>query len=236
VIVASSRTIDEVRRAILGGGWKPGEKLQPAALAVQFGTSTTVVREALTRLAGDGLVATRRNHGFFVPRLDLRELGDITELRCVTEALAAGLSLARGDLQWESELIAAHHQLSRVPRRDPVAAGKITEQWTAAHKAFHAKILEASVCPAMTRLAANLADSTELYRRWAAPSTAAAVRDVEREHRGILEAALARDAEGLGALLRAHYEATLQVVLDAGLVAGAAAADRAVAGMEGRRK
>jgi DNA-binding GntR family transcriptional regulator len=218
--MAGSRTIHEVRRAILGGEWKPGEKLQPRTLAERFGTSTTVVREALTRLAGDGLVTTRRNRGFFVPGLNLRELSDITELRCVTEALAASLSVARGDLQWESELIAAHHQLSRVPRRDSAAVGKITEEWTAVHKAFHAKILEASACPVMTRLAANLADSTELYRRWAAPSTAAALRDVECEHLGILEAALARDAEGLAALLRAHYEATVQVVLDAGLAAG----------------
>jgi len=230
------RIIDEVRRAILGGDWKPGEKLQPAALAVRFGTSTTVVREALTRLAGDGLVTTVRNRGFFVPKLDLRELSDITELRCVSEALAARLSLERGDLQWESELIATHHQLSRAPRRDAAAPQHITDEWTAAHQAFHAKILEAAASPAMTRLAANLAHSTELYRRWAAPSAAAAVRDVEQEHRGILEAALARDADRLAALLRAHYEATVQVVLEAGLVAGARPGNSGSASLEGAWK
>jgi DNA-binding transcriptional MocR family regulator len=79
--MAGSRTIHEVRRAILGGEWKPGAKLQPRTLAERFGTSTTVVREALTRLAGDGLVTTRRNRGFFVPGLNLRELSDITKLR-----------------------------------------------------------------------------------------------------------------------------------------------------------
>ncbi|MFD1213636.1 GntR family transcriptional regulator [Arthrobacter sp. GCM10027362] len=232
--MAGSRTADEIRSAVLGGGWKPGERLRPAVLAERFGTSTTVVREALARLAGDGLVAARRNRGFFVPQLDLRELGDVTELRCVSEALAARLSLERGDLQWESELNAAHHHLSRVPRRDPAAAERITEEWTAAHKAFHAKILEAAACPAMSRLAANLAGSTELYRRWAAPSAAAAVRDVEREHRSILEAALARDAAGLAALLRAHYEATVQVVLESGLAADPAGEPEPAA-LAGRR-
>jgi DNA-binding GntR family transcriptional regulator len=220
---AGSRIISQIRRAILHGEWKPAGKLQPTVLAERFGTSSTVVREALARLAGDGLVTTEKNRGFFVQKLDLRWLRDITELRCISEGLAAGLSLARGDVQWESELIAAHHHLARAPRRDPADREHISDEWAAAHKEFHAKLLEACGCPPMTKLAANLADSTELYRRWAAPSTAAAVRDVEKEHREILEAALERDAEKLAALLRAHYEATVQVVLDSGLVTGAAA-------------
>ncbi|MCC3266038.1 GntR family transcriptional regulator [Arthrobacter gengyunqii] len=219
---AGSRIISSIRRAILNGEWVPGGKLQPAALAAQFGTSTTVVREALARLAGDGLVTSERNRGFFVQQLDLRQLRDITELRCVSEGLAAGLSVERGDLQWESDLIAAHHQLSRAPRRAPSDPARITDEWAYAHKQFHAKLLHACDCPPMTKLAADLADSTELYRRWAAPSTAAAVRDVEQEHRDILEAALDRDAAKLAALLRSHYEATVQVVLDAGLVADVA--------------
>lgn len=216
---AGSRVFSAIRRAILHGEWKPGGKLQPAVLADRFDTSTTVVREALARLAGDGLVTTAHNRGFFVQELDLRRLRDITELRCVSEGLAAGLSLERGDVQWESELIAAHHQLARSPRRDTSDPEHITDVWAAAHREFHAKLLMACDCPPMTKLAADLADSTELYRRWAAPSTAAAVRDVEQEHRDILEAALARDAAKLAALLRSHYEATVQVVLDAGLIA-----------------
>ena len=69
-----------------------------------------------------------------------------------------------------------------------------------------------------------------------APSTAAVVRDVEGEHRGILEAALARDADRLAALLRAHYEATVQVVLNAGLTDGLAAGSPEQMVLEGGRK
>ena len=85
---------------------------------------------------------------------------------------------------------------------------------------LHAALLQACACPHMTRLAANLADHTELYRCWAAPSPAAAVRDVEKEHRDILEAALARDADRTASVLRAHYQATVNVVLESGLVQG----------------
>lgn len=218
---AGLATIHEVRRAILTGEWTPGERLQPAVLAERFGTSTTVIREALTRLTGNGIVTSKPNRGFFVPELHLRELSDITELRCVSEALAAKLSLERGDVVWESELIAAHHQLSRTPRRDVHNPGHISEEWWTAHKAFHAKLLEACACPPMMHLASNLADSTELYRRWAAPSSAASERDVEKEHAEILEAALSRDIDALTSRLRSHYEATVQVVLEAGLDVGA---------------
>jgi DNA-binding GntR family transcriptional regulator len=218
VAEAGGQTVDEIRGAVLGGSWRPGERLAPVALAERFGTSSTVVREALTRLAGDGLLTWERNRGFFVPELDPRGLRDITELRCVTEELAARLAVERGDLQWESELIAAHHQLSRTPRRAQDDPEHITGSWGLAHRFFHRKLLEACSSLPMLRLADNLADSTELFRRWAAPSVAAGERSVEQEHRDILEAALARDAVQLGKLLRQHYETTMHVVLEAGLL------------------
>lgn len=211
------RTIDELRCAILAGEWEPGEKLPPAALAERFRTSTTVVREALTRLSGADLVVAKPNRGFFVRDLTLRELSDITELRCTTEALALRLSLERGDVQWESDVIATHHQLVRTPRRRRDDPTHISEDWASAHRRFHLALLGACDCEPMIRLASNLADSTELYRRWAAPSAAATVRNVEEEHRLILEAVLARDCDRAAELLRSHYEATVQVVLQSGL-------------------
>lgn len=218
-----NRMLDQVRRAILHGDWSPGDRLQPLQLAERFGTSTTVVREALALLVGDGLVLAKSNRGFFVPDLHLRELEDITELRCVTESLAARLATERGDLDWESELTAAHHRLSKTRRRLSDDPGHINPEWSTAHRDFHLALISACDSDAILRLAANLADSTELYRRWAAPSTAAVKRNVEEEHNALLQAALARDGQLLGALLRSHYEATVRVVLEAGLVEGAVA-------------
>lgn len=218
---ASAHSVEGIRRTILQGVWSPGERLQPTTLAVQFETSTTVIRESLTRLAGEGLVRIRPNRGFFVAELNLRELADITELRCVTEALAARLAVERGDLAWESDLIAAHHTLTQTARRRPEDPDHVNEEWSKAHREFHLKILEACDCAPMVRLSSNLADSTELYRRWAAPSSAASGRDVEHEHKKLLEAALNRDSDTLARLLREHYEATVQVVMNAGLIEAA---------------
>ena len=109
---------DELRTNMLVGRWAPGDRLQLNQISEQFNTSSTVVREALTRLAGERLVVLRPNRGFFVPTLSLDELRDITELRCVNEQFGVTLAIERGDLAWEGELIAAHHTMERTPSRD----------------------------------------------------------------------------------------------------------------------
>lgn len=208
--------IERIRHAILDGAWPPGQRLAPAALSERFATSTTVVREALTRLVGENLLEARTNRGFFVPELNLREFEDLTELRCVTETLALKLSLQRGDLQWETNLLAAHHRMIKTPRRLPNSTA-ISEDWRLAHWAFHHALLSGCGCEPMLKIAASLAQATDLYRIWAAPARAASKRNVEQEHQDLLEAALARDVDLASRLLRKHFENTARIVHTAGL-------------------
>ncbi|WP_414820393.1 FCD domain-containing protein [Variovorax sp. Root411] len=70
----------------------------------------------------------------------------------------------------------------------------------------------------MIPVANNLALSTDLDRQWAAPAVAAVWRDVEHEHRDILDAVIARNAARAVERLRAHYEETTRVVLRRGLL------------------
>src|ERR687896_813207 len=86
---------ERVRADILRGEWEPGDRLSPGALAARYQASTTVVREALTRLAGQKFVALEPNRGFFVPRLRLAELEDVTLFRSHVESLALRLSIER---------------------------------------------------------------------------------------------------------------------------------------------
>jgi DNA-binding GntR family transcriptional regulator len=209
---------NRIRSDILKGQWVPGSKLQSAALSQHYQTSTTVIREALTRLAGENFVAAEPNRGFSVPHLSLEMLRDLTEVRCRTEGLALELALDRGNLTWESELIAAHHQLSRTPRRGDDDPQHVSDAWADAHRAFHRKLIEPCGVPVLITWSHELADATELYRRWAAPSSAARRRDVEAEHASLLDAAVARDVTRATSCLREHYENTVDVVLQSGLI------------------
>ncbi|MFB9070274.1 GntR family transcriptional regulator [Citricoccus parietis] len=211
------KTHEVIRAEIISGQWVPGERIQPAVLAERYGVSTTRIREALTRLAGEGFATMEPNKGFFAPVLSLEELRDQTELRCRAEELGIELALARGDLAWESQLTAIHHQLSRTPRRGPHDPLHVADDWEGVHQEFHRTLLEPCKVPALLELSRRLSDSTQLYRRWAAPTTAASERNVEAEHQAILDAALARDAKLAADLLRSHYERTMDVVLRSGL-------------------
>ena len=221
----STQIRDSLREDILAGRWAAGDKLQLVALTKHYKTSSTVIREALTRLVGDRLVILKPNRGFFVPTLSLAEIKDITELRCVSEEFGIGLAIQRGDLAWESELIAAHHTLERTPYRDQSETAELTEAWDQAHQAFHAKLLEACGVPVLIDLASTLSDLSQLYGRWAGRATRFLDRDIAQEHRDILTAALDRNAELASRLLRNHYETTLHAILKSGIdEAGAQAA------------
>lgn len=208
---ASTRALPQIRRALLNGDYPAGERLQAADLAADLGTSATVIREVLTQLAAEGLLTRLPNRGFFIPELDLQELADLTELRCTVEGVAARMAVQRGDLQWESELTAAHHALSRTPRK-ATSGGGYDLTWAAAHGAFHRKIVEGCGSEQFLRVTDNLAYQTDLYRKWSSESSMRADRDPAAEHRAILEAALARDGDLLAQRLRDHYELTARVL------------------------
>jgi len=206
-----------LRAEILSGRLAPGARLQPAALASRYGTSTTVIRAVLAELGKERLVTSKPNQGYYVTRLSLPELQDLTLVRCHNDTLALRLAVERGDVAWETDILSAFHVLVRTPRRSPEDPTHTTDAWSAAHRVFHLTLLDACGVEILVDVAGILFDSTELYRRWAAPSPVASSRCIDDEHRAILDACLARDAEQAQARLEEHYRTTLDVILRAGL-------------------
>lgn len=210
----SSSIQDRLKTDIFSAAWEPGTKLRVSELSKRYGTSSTVIRDALTRLAGEKLLQFHPNRGFFIAQYSAAELQDLSELRCRIEELGLQLAMERGDLEWESELIASLHRLERTPRRTPEDPSRITHEWFIAHQAFHEALLDACNVPLVMDFSATLRDATALYRLWAAPHPAAGSRDIEAEHRAILDAVLAHDVPLAQQLLRAHYTRTVEVITE----------------------
>src|SRR5690349_15714536 len=106
-----------IRRDIISGDLKPGEKLTLDRLRDRYGASVSTLRETLYRLATEDFVAAEGQRGFEVApatQAGLREIGD---LRLVLECHALDLSLAAGDLDWEGRVVAAHHKLASIERQ-----------------------------------------------------------------------------------------------------------------------
>lgn len=198
-----------LRQDILDGLWEPGSRLQLGALSTRYETSSTVVREALTRLVGDRLVHLHPNRGFFVADLSYSEISDVIEMKCANESLGINLAITRGSIDWESSLMAALHRLERTPQRQDQNAGTTCSEWNYAHQSFHTALIEACNVPLLVDLTKALSDLVYLYERWAPTTPPSHARDIDQEHRGLLHATIERDAERATRLLQAHYRADL---------------------------
>ncbi len=78
----------ELRRSIIMRHLMPGERFDVEALALQYKTSVTPVRDALQMLSQDGLVNIKPRSGYFVSRTTLKQLRDMLDLRHVIELAA----------------------------------------------------------------------------------------------------------------------------------------------------
>jgi DNA-binding GntR family transcriptional regulator len=207
----SNAVFDQLRADLLAGRFEPGSKLKLAVLGTRYRASLSVVREALSRLAEQGLVVAHPQRGFSVVALSAADLTDLTSTRIDIETLAARRSVERGDLAWEAALVAAHHTLARTPLGTP--EGEVNEDWINAHQAFHQALVAGCGSARLEAIANGLRDASELYRIWSRALAHDDDRDIAGEHARLLSLAVARDAPGVAAALAAHIQHTTDALL-----------------------
>src|ERR1700754_1012380 len=98
----SERVYRAVRDDLLRGLLEPGSKLKLGDFSARFSVSLSVVREAMARLAEQGLVRSSPQRGFWVTPLSIEDLRDLTRARVLVETMALRESIAGGALAWES--------------------------------------------------------------------------------------------------------------------------------------
>jgi DNA-binding GntR family transcriptional regulator len=201
----------QLRADILNGRLAPGSKLPFAVLRKRYQCSTGVIREALPRLVGEGLVTSEPQLGFRVVAVSVDDLRQLTESRVIIETMVLRRSIEEGDVAWEARIMGAHHVLASLPML--TGDGTVSLDWTAAHADFHAALLEACSNTRLRNIANLLRDCAEVYRCWSHTSDQPHERDIPAEHRRILEAALNRDADAAAAALTRHIELTTEILL-----------------------
>jgi DNA-binding GntR family transcriptional regulator len=203
-VTRTEQVYETLRSELLNGVLHPSQKLKMVELTVRFGVSQSVVREALTRLTEQDLLVATPQRGFRVRDLSVEDIAELTETRIQVESLALRLAVERGDLQWETGILAAHHRLERTPvTRDD---GTVSEDWSVRHRDFHQALLTGCGNRRLESVANSLRDSAELYRRWYWVLTDDHQRDLAREHRELRDLALARDADRAIAVLAEHID------------------------------
>jgi GntR family transcriptional regulator, carbon starvation induced regulator len=201
-----------LRADLMGGRYAPGEALRLEPLMARYGCGISPLREALNRLAADRLVRAVGQRGFQAAPVTLAEMWDVMRLRQKLEGEALAMSIETGDARWESEILAAFHRLAKSPppghdRADPDA-------WERSHRDFHGALIAACSSEWLLHFIGILYGHTERYRRIRFERTMPRklVRDVEAEHRALMDAVLARDKRRAVKLLTEHLDKTANFI------------------------
>jgi GntR family carbon starvation induced transcriptional regulator len=208
----SEGVYQELRADILACRLRPGVKLQINVLAQDRELSLSGVREALSRLSAEGLVIAEPQRGFRVSPVSLEDLTDLTMTRVDIENLCLARSIEHGGVEWETAIVAAMHRLSRTPYWATGDDRRLSEEWAAAHNAFHEALVSASGSAHLARIRSSLYQQSERYRRLSVP-VLATKRDVEAEHRAISEAALRRRTARARELMKEHLILTMNIII-----------------------
>lgn len=181
---------------IVQGHYRPGERIVEFKLAKELGLSQSPVREGLRELAAVGIVTIHPRRGARVRLPSAKELADVSLVRAEIDALAARLAAARvpdATLETLGELVDL-----MLDRLDAGDFSGVTE----ADVRFHHLIAEASENHALVRAFDQLAPFARTFITLTLPDVD--VRGIVLEHRPILDALRARDADRAAEAARAH--------------------------------
>ena len=203
---------ERLRADVLSCRLRPNEQLKISALCEQLGVSLGAVREALSRLTSEGLVVAEPQRGFRVAPVSMADLKDLTRVRIQIESACLERSIACGDMNWETHLVAAFYRLSRTPERvNDGDAVRLGDTWGAVHNQFHQCLIAACDSPWLLRIRDQLYMQTERYRQISVPLQKVE-RDTNAEHQALMDAALARDFSKASELLARHLTTTMEIV------------------------
>jgi len=183
-----------LRHGIRVGEFRPGQRLREAELATQLNVSRTPIREAIRRLASDGLIEVAPSRGVMIIRLDKQQVRELYGLRETLEGAAARMA-------------AQHASPAEITSmRELLEAGKTVEelsQIARLNRLFHQAIQDAAHNRYLAQALVQLSDSLALL-----PGTTYEVQGRSEaaydEHTAIVNAIESRQAEKAESLARHH--------------------------------
>jgi DNA-binding GntR family transcriptional regulator len=200
-----------LRHDLKANRFKPGERLDFSRIKEMYEVGVAPLREALSRLVEAGLVVQVGQKGFRAASVSFDDLKDVVDTRRFLEVRAFQESIRLGDDDWEGTMVAAFHGLSKVSQRSsgmPDAAA-----WEIKHGEFHRALMSACRSRWLLQLWSTVFDQAERYR-----SLALGIGhwspDELGDHKKLLDAALARDADLAGELLHGHIGFSAQRLLE----------------------
>jgi DNA-binding GntR family transcriptional regulator len=200
---AAARVARGLRDRVSSGALAPGTALSQAGIAGEYGVSRIPVRDALQALATDGLVELRGTTAVVTP-LSIEDLQELYELREALEPVATRLAVprvGRAGIARMASMLAVMDDAATSPG-----------QWVETNAAFHAEVYTLAGRPRTIALVEQLRRLTDRYVYFHLDVVGEASH-LQEEHRLILDAVRAHDADRAAELTHIHLASSHDVVL-----------------------
>lgn len=200
VVRAVDIAYDSIRLQILSGERPGGEWLREDDLAAALGVSRTPVREALRRLAAEGLVTHERNRGVQVQSWTMEDLEEVFGLRSLLEPWGCALAATRGqaDLEALQDLADRMDEAADKPHPD-------FEHITELNNLFHGTILAASGSRRVQSLVSSVVDVPLVWSTFSRYTPHELRRSLAHHHE-LVDALRAGDPAWAESIMRAHVQ------------------------------
>ncbi|MBK1787213.1 GntR family transcriptional regulator [Prauserella cavernicola] len=210
-LAKSEEIVLALQRGILLGERPVGSWLRHEALAKEFDTSRTPVREALRALQSRGIVTIVKNRGARINGQSSQNVRELGEVRAELEGLAAALAAERINDDEIERMEAAWRDFDLESRTDDRG-----RRWAESNDQFHATILEASgnrqLYLSIQDIHGRLPPNTS-YPAYA-ESTVLLRRNVN-EHARVAEAIVSGDADLARELMKKHILGAVEAIIRA---------------------
>lgn len=172
---------DRIRKNIISGKLKPGEKIKISKLSKKFGVSEIPIREALKGLQSEGFITFTPHMGAFVTKFLAKEVIEVFLIRIELEALATRLAashIKEEDLDFLRE---------KMQKMEQAVIEKNFEKLGKLNKDFHLRVYQAAPYPILYKLIVDLMAKYQRTQSIFALSPERAIAS-NKEHRNIYEA------------------------------------------------
>jgi DNA-binding GntR family transcriptional regulator len=197
-VTFSRRTEAVLRDMILDGSIRSGERLNEVALAGALGISRGPLREAIQRVAGEGLLTIVSHRGAFVRTFERREVEELYDLRFALEMAVVRLVTER----------ASDKQVAGLTKMLDVTEVQMSSNTDAAYPSdrdLHLQLIELADHPTIAKATIGVQRQISLARSMSAKGPERA-RQALDEHRSVAAAIASRDGEKAASLMKLHLE------------------------------
>jgi DNA-binding GntR family transcriptional regulator len=190
-----------LRQRIFSRELAPGSWIDELKLAEEYGISRTPLREALKVLATEGLVTMKVRRGAYVTEVSERDLADVYHLLALLESDAAGVVATQATEAQLKELQTLHRELEKAVAN--------RERFFEINEAFHMRLLEIANNRWRDQMVADLRKVMKLNRHNSLLKSGR-IEESLAEHRAIMDALTARDADATAQRMREHFRNGLE--------------------------